>query len=100
MTSTFVTLCWFPITKTFLKLKRHKARNNASFFLQICQDSDKVIFRFSNYNLNDHHEKQSFFKGLSFAIPTKTIEYSEFYYPLKCYLEILPAWRLVIIIKK
>ena len=42
-----------------------------------CQDSNKVIFNFSSYNLSDH-EKIVLCKGLSFAIPPKTNEYSEF----------------------
>ena len=45
-----------------------------------CQDPDKVIFNFSSYNLSDH-EKIVLCKGLSFAIPPKTIEYSEFLVP-------------------
>ena len=45
-----------------------------------CQDPDKVIFNFSSYNLSDH-EKIVLSKGLSFAIPPKTIEYSEFLVP-------------------
>ena len=40
-----------------------------------CQDPDKVILNFSCYNLSDH-QKIVLFKGLSFAIPPKTIEYS------------------------
>ena len=42
-----------------------------------CQDPDKVIFNFSRYNLSDH-EKIVLSKGLTFAIPPKAIEYSEF----------------------
>ena len=45
-----------------------------------CQDPDKVIFNFSSYNLSDH-EKIFKCKGLRFAIPPKTIEYSEFLVP-------------------
>ena len=45
-----------------------------------CQDPDKVIFNFSSYNLSDH-EKIFICKGLRFAIPPKTIEYSEFLVP-------------------
>ena len=48
----------------------------------ICQDPDKVIFNFSSYNLSDH-EKIVLSKGLSFAIPPKTIEYSEFLVPFE-----------------
>ena len=44
------------------------------------QDPDKVIFNFSTYNLSDH-ENIVLCKGLSFAIPPKTIEYSEFLGP-------------------
>ena len=40
-----------------------------------CQDPDKVILNFSCYNLSDH-QKIVLCKGLSFAIPPKTIEYS------------------------
>ena len=47
-----------------------------------CQDSDKVIFNFSSYNLSDH-EKIVLCKGLSFGIPLKTIEYSEFLVPFE-----------------
>ena len=54
-----------------------------------CQDLDKVIFNFSSYNLSDH-EKTVLRKGLSFVIPPKTIEYSEF---------LVTAWELVILIK-
>ena len=42
-----------------------------------CQDPDKVIFHFLSYKLSDH-EKIVLSKGISFAIPPKTIEYSEF----------------------
>ena len=42
-----------------------------------CQDPDKVIFNFSSYNLSDH-EKIVLSKGLSFAIPPKTIEIQNF----------------------
>ena len=42
-----------------------------------CQDPYKIIFNFSSYNLSDH-EKIVLYKVLSFAIPPKTIEYSEF----------------------
>ena len=31
----FATRFWFLITKTFLKLKKHKTRNYATFFLEI-----------------------------------------------------------------
>ena len=41
------------------------------------QDPDKVIINFSSYNLSDQ-EKIVLSKGLSFAIPPKTIEYSKF----------------------
>ena len=47
-----------------------------------CQDSDKIIFNFSSYNLSDH-EKIVLSKGLSFAIPPKTIKYSEFLVPFE-----------------
>ena len=47
-----------------------------------CQDPGKVIFNFSSYNLSDH-EKIVLCKGLSFAIPPKTIEYSEFLVPFE-----------------
>ena len=47
-----------------------------------CQDSDKNIFDFSSYNLSGH-EKIVLSKGLSFAIPPKTIEYSEFLVPFE-----------------
>ena len=63
-----------------------------------CQDPDKVIFNFSSYNLNNH-EKPVLCKGLNFTIPSKAIEYSEFYYLLKGYLEKLPAWISVILIR-
>ena len=46
------------------------------------QDPDKVIFNFSSYNLSDH-EKIVLCKGLSFAIPPKTIEYYEFLVPFE-----------------
>ena len=49
---------------------------------ETCQDPDKVIFNFSSYNLSDH-EKIVLGKGLSFAIPPKTIEYSEFLVPFE-----------------
>ena len=45
-----------------------------------CQDPDKVIFNFSSYNLHGH-EKIVLSKGLRFAIPPKTIEYSELLVP-------------------
>ena len=44
---------------------------------ETCQDPDKVIFNFSNYNLNDL-EKLVLCKGLNFSIPPKAIDYSEF----------------------
>ena len=47
-----------------------------------CQDSDKNKFDFSSYNLSGH-EKIVLSKGLSFAIPPKTIEYSEFLVPFE-----------------
>ena len=47
-----------------------------------CQDTDKVIFNFSSYNLNDH-EKSVLCKGLNFTIPPKAIEYSEFLLPFE-----------------
>ena len=46
------------------------------------QDPDKSIFNFSSYNLNDN-EKIVLSKGLSFAIPLKTVEYSEFLAPFE-----------------
>ena len=42
--------------------------------------NDKVIINFSSYNLSDH---EKICKGLSFAIPSKTIEYSEFLVPFE-----------------
>ena len=47
-----------------------------------CQDPDTVIFNFSSYNLSDH-EKIVLCKGLSFAIPPKTVEYSKFLVPFE-----------------
>ena len=47
-----------------------------------CQDPDKVIFNFSNGNLSDH-EKIVLPKGVRYAIPPKTIEYSEFLVPFE-----------------
>ena len=55
-----------------------------------CQDRNKIIFNFSNYNLSNH-EKIALCKDLRFAISPKTIEYSEFLVPLKFYLEISTA---------
>ena len=49
---------------------------------ETCQDPDKVIINFSSYNLSDY-EKIVLCKGLSFAILTKTIEYSEFLVPFE-----------------
>ena len=60
-----------------------------------CQDSDKNIFDFSSYNLSGH-EKIVLSKGLSFAIPPKTIEYLEFFVPLKM---LFRARKLVILIR-
>ena len=40
-------------------------------------NNDRVIFNFSSNKLSDH-EKIVLSKGLSFAIPPKTIEYSKF----------------------
>ena len=57
----------------------------------------KFIFSFSSCNLNDH-EKSVFCKRSNFAIPPNAIEYSEFLLLLKCYLEKLLAWVLVILI--
>ena len=47
-----------------------------------CQDPDKGIFNFSSYNLSDH-EKIVLSKGLSFALPPKTIKYSECLVPFE-----------------
>ena len=47
-----------------------------------CQDTDKVIFNFSSYNLNDH-EKSVLSKGLNFTIPPKAIEYSKILLPFE-----------------
>ena len=47
-----------------------------------CQDTDKVIFNFSSYNLNDH-EKSVLSKGLNFTIPPKAIEYSKISLPFE-----------------
>ena len=47
-----------------------------------CQDPDKVTFSFSSYNLSDY-ETIVLSKGLSFAIPRKTIEYSELLVPFE-----------------
>ena len=44
------------------------------------QDSDKAIFTFWSYSLNDHG-KTVLCKGLSFAIPPNSAEYSEFLLP-------------------
>ena len=44
--------------------------------------ADKVIFNFSSYNLSGHG-KIDLSKGLSFAIPPETIEYSEFLVPFE-----------------
>ena len=46
----------------------------------IRQDSDKIIFNISSYNLNDH-EKAVLCKALGFFIPPKTIDYSELLLP-------------------
>ena len=46
------------------------------------QDPGKIIFNFSSYNLSDH-EKLILSKGLSFAVPPKAIEYSEFLVPFE-----------------
>ena len=42
-----------------------------------CQDPDKVIFHFSSYSLNVHQKWVSC-KNLTFAVPQKAIELSEF----------------------
>ena len=47
-----------------------------------CQDLGRFIFNFSSHNLSGH-EKIVLSKGLSFAIPPKTNEYSEFLVPLE-----------------
>ena len=52
--------------------------NNSDIF----QDPDKVIFNFPSYNLSDH-EELVLSKGLRFAIPPKSIEYSEFLVPFE-----------------
>ena len=49
---------------------------------ETCQDTDKVIFNFSSYNLNDH-EKSVLSKGLNFTIPPKAIEYSKILLPFE-----------------
>ena len=51
-------------------------------YLDTCQDPDKVVFNFSSYNLSDN-EEIPLSKGLRFAIPLKTIEYSEFLVPFE-----------------
>ena len=86
----YVHVCNTFLTKTFLKLKKYKTRNYATFCLEIWETilthkvivTDKVIFNFSSYNFSDH-EKIVLCKGLSFAIPPKTIEYSEFLVPFE-----------------
>ena len=47
-----------------------------------CQDPDQVIFNFSSYNVSDQ-EKIVLSKGLSFAIPPKTIRYSKSLVPFE-----------------
>ena len=47
-----------------------------------CQDPDKGIFNFSSYNLSDH-KKIVLSKGLSFALPPKTIKYLECLVPFE-----------------
>ena len=64
-----------------------------AFFIKL---SSKVIFNFVSSNLHDYG-KSFLNKGLNFAIPPKTIQYSDFF--KKCYLEKLPAWILLILVK-
>ena len=47
-----------------------------------CQNLDQVRFNFLSYNLN-MHEKIVLIKGLGFANPPNTIEYSEFLIPFE-----------------
>ena len=98
----FATCFQFLITKTSLRLRKYKTRNYAIYFLEMqgkilthVKVLKKFIFSFSSYNLNDH-EKSVFCKHSNFAIPPNAIEYLEFLLLLKCYLEKLPAWVLVI----
>ena len=63
--------------KLCILLLRNMANNSDIF-----QDSVKVIFNFSSYNLSDH-EKVALSKGLSFAIPPETIEDSKFLVPFE-----------------
>ena len=75
--------------KNILKVKETQDKKLCNLVLRnmgnnsdTCQDPDKVIFNFSSYNLSDH-EKIVLSKGLSFAIPPKTIEYSELLVPFE-----------------
>ena len=56
-----------------------------------CQDPVKLIFNFSSYNLSDREKLLPFHQ--------KLLNIQNFQYPLKCYLEILTAWELLILTK-
>ena len=69
-------------------------------FLVECLIDVLLIFNFSSCNLHDH-SKSVLSKSLSFAIPPKSFEYSDFLlFALKYYLEKSPAWIIAILLKK
>ena len=78
-----------PNNKNIPEVKEKQDKKLCSLILRnmgnnsgICQDLDKVIFNFSSYNLSDH-EQIVLSKGLSLAIPPKTIKYSELSVPFE-----------------
>ena len=67
---------------------------------ETCQDPNKVIFNFSNYSYGSWIMKnQSYEKGEILLFHQKLLRMQYFYYLLKSYLEKLPVWILVILIK-
>ena len=59
-----------------------------------CQDPDKGIFNFSSCNLSDH-VKIAQSKGLSFALPPKTIKYSECLVPFEMLLRYINSLEVI-----
>ena len=59
-----------------------------------CQDPDKGIFNFSSCNLSDH-QKIAQSKGLSFALPPKTIKYSECLVPFEMLLRDINSLKFI-----
>ena len=65
------------LDRKIIKLSKNSLRRN---------NFDKVIYNFSSVNLKDS-DKSLLSKGLNFALPPGSLEYSEYLVDLNCFSE-------------